>query len=75
MNAPRLSGDQEAGALYVQFSDEPVISTVELSPSVYVDLNAKGNVVGFEILNADSELLAALSRLSQPVPLGDLLRR
>jgi uncharacterized protein YuzE len=73
MNSPTLSYDREAKALYVQFSEEPIASTIELSLSVYVDFDADGNAVGFEILHADPELLTSLLERTQPAMLRDLI--
>ena len=74
MISPTLTFDGEANALYVRFSDKPVTGTIELSLSVYVDVDAEGNPVGFEILNADSGLLSSLSERSHPTALRDLLK-
>lgn len=74
MNSPTLTYDREANALYVRFSDEPVKETVELSSSVYVDVDNDGSPIGFEILNATSKLLNLIPELPGSAELRDLLR-
>ena len=73
MTSPTLSSDRETRALYIRFSDEPVLGTIELSLSANVDVDREGNPVGFEVLNADSNLLATLAERPQRVVLRDLL--
>jgi uncharacterized protein YuzE len=45
---------EEEDVLYINVagSDEPEASSVELMPNVTVELNAKGELIGIEILNA-----------------------
>ena len=38
--------------LHIAVSDEPEAGSVELTPDVTVELNAKGELIGIEILNA-----------------------
>lgn len=59
-----LEIDQEAGAAYLQFSDELVDRTVEFSETIAVDLDAHGVVIGVEILD-----------LTESVPLEVLAER
>ena len=40
--------------LHVVFADEPEVGSVELSPGVTAELNAKGELIGVEILNASA---------------------
>lgn len=75
MTAPRLSYDPEAGALYVRFSDNDVTETLELSRSTYLDVDASGTPVGFEILYADPTLLAGLPSSPESASLIDILKR
>jgi uncharacterized protein YuzE len=54
----KISLDKEANALYVRFSESEISETAEVRPGVIIDYDAKGRIVGIEILNA-SEALAA----------------
>ena len=38
--------------LHIAVSDEPEAGSVELTPDVTVELNAEGELIGIEILNA-----------------------
>jgi len=40
--------------LHLVVSDEPERGSVELSPDITVELNAKGGLIGVEILNAST---------------------
>jgi uncharacterized protein YuzE len=51
-----LSVDTYVGAAYIQLSDEPIVETIELTPSVQVDVDATGTVVGVELLSLAAEL-------------------
>ena len=46
----RVSVDHQAGAAYIELSEEPVARTVEFDPLINLDLDAHGVVVGIEIL-------------------------
>jgi len=74
MTSPILSYDPEANALYLQFSENEVEQTIELSESVYVDLDADGMPVGLEVLDASSDILANLPSLPGSAKLKDLLQ-
>ena len=63
MTEPRLSYDPEANALFLRLSENEVAETLELSHSAYLDVDAEGTPVGFEILNADPLLLVGLPHL------------
>ncbi len=58
MNYPMLSYDADVRALYIKLSGAAIAETVELSRTTYVDIDANGDPVGFEILNADPALIA-----------------
>lgn len=74
MTSPTLTYDPEANALYIQFSTVDVAETVELSESVYVDIDSKGEPVGFEILHAEPSLLERIPALPDSVALRDLVK-
>lgn len=73
MTSPTLRYDREANALYIRFSDHPVSETVELSESVYVDMDSDGEPVGFEILHAASSRLDQIPALPDTAALRDLV--
>jgi uncharacterized protein YuzE len=64
MTFPTLTYDPDVHALYIQLSSADIVETVELSRTVYVDVDASGDPVGFEILNAEPSRLA--KKLSFP---------
>lgn len=41
---------------YIQLTDEPIVETVEVTPSVLVDIDATNTVVGLELLSRTAEL-------------------
>lgn len=53
LSETRMHLEQE-DILQVVFSDEPEGSSVELSPGVTAELNAEGELIGVEILNASA---------------------
>lgn len=73
MNSPQVTYDPDANALYLRFSDNEIAETLELSESVYVDVDAAGIPVGFEILHAAPSLVASLSVLPDAAALRDLM--
>ncbi len=68
-----LTYDPDVKALYIQLSAAEVLETVELAKGVYLDVDADGQAVGFEILNADAGLLASVPSLPDTADLTDLL--
>ena len=75
MSDPTLSFDADVKALYVRFTDRPVARSVELSETVYIDIDDRGEPVGFEILEAHGSLLDVLQSLSGDAPLAELLAK
>jgi uncharacterized protein YuzE len=51
-----LSVDTNVGAAYIKLSDEQIVETVEVTPSVQVDIDATGTVVGVELLTLAADL-------------------
>jgi len=51
-----LSVDPSLGARYIKCSDEQIVETVEVTPSVQVDLDATNTVVGIELLSLNADL-------------------
>ncbi len=54
MHKPRLAYFEPADVLHLAISDEVEASSIELSPNVTAELNAKGELIGIEILDASS---------------------
>lgn len=48
----KITYDKLANALYIKLSDEPVIETKIEAPSIIVDRDERGEVVGIEIIRA-----------------------
>jgi uncharacterized protein YuzE len=70
MGNTRMAYFEEADVLHVAISEEPEAASVELSPNVTAELNAKGELIGIEILNAsayvrDTILESAQARVLQ----------
>jgi uncharacterized protein YuzE len=62
-----VSVDTNHGAAYIQLTDEPIAETVEATPSVQVDIDATGTVVGVELLSIVIDLpVEALSAFQFP---------
>ncbi len=74
MTSPTVTCDPDVNALYIQLIDAEVLETVELAKGVYLDFDADGRAIGFEILNADASLLASVPALPDKAALRDLLK-
>lgn len=73
-NTPLVTYDADVQALYIQLTDTDVLETIELAKGVYLDIDTAGQPVGFEILNADTTLLASVPTLPATAALSDLLK-
>lgn len=47
----RLKVNKETDALYLRLDETAIIDSEEVKPGVILDFNAKGEVVGIEMLN------------------------
>lgn len=74
MTSPTVTYDPDVRALYIKLSESVIVETVELSRNVYVDIDAEGQAVGFEVLNADPALLAKVPALPDVAALRDLVK-
>jgi uncharacterized protein YuzE len=74
MTSPTLTYDREANALYIRFSTNAISETVELSDTVYMDVDRDGEPVGFEILHAASPDLAGIPSLPDTAAWRDLVK-
>jgi uncharacterized protein YuzE len=50
--------DAEADALYVRFSETPVVESEEVSDGVVLDFDAQGRIVSIELLDSTKRLSA-----------------
>ncbi len=56
MNKPRVAFFEKEDVLHVTISEEPEAGSVEVSPNITAELNANGELIGIEILNASAFL-------------------
>ena len=54
MNKARMVYFEKDDVLHLAISDEPEAGSVEVSPNITAELNAKGELIGIEILNAST---------------------
>lgn len=58
----------ETDSLYIELKGEPGTETREVAPGLNVDLDAKGDVVGFDIDHASRKLdLSTLETIALPL--------
>ncbi|MGN6032960.1 MAG: DUF2283 domain-containing protein [Thermomicrobiales bacterium] len=72
--SPTLTYDREANALYLRLTAKPIDETIALSDSVYLDVDAEGEPVGLEILDASTVDLATIPDMPATALLRDLVR-
>jgi hypothetical protein len=70
MTSPTLAYDREANALYIRFTDHEIAEPVELSETVYVDMDTDGD----EILHAEPSRFEGIPVLPDTDALRDLLK-
>jgi uncharacterized protein YuzE len=54
MNKPKMLYFEEEDILHLVISDEEEANSVELSPNITAELNAQGELIGIEILQAST---------------------
>lgn len=54
MNKTRMAYFEKDDVLHLAISDEPEVSSVEVSPNITAEINAKGELIGIEILSAST---------------------
>ena len=52
MNKGQMAYFEKDDVLHFAISDEPEAGSVEVSPGITAELNARGELIGIEILNA-----------------------
>ena len=60
MSKPKLAYFEQEDVLHLAISEEPEGGSLELGPNITVELNARGEVIGIEILNASNFLRDSL---------------
>jgi uncharacterized protein YuzE len=75
MVLPTLTYDRQVNAIYIRFSTREIDRTLELSLSVYIDVDANGDLVGFEILNVEPGLAGMLPEIPDSTALRDLMAK
>jgi uncharacterized protein YuzE len=51
---PQMNYFKEEDVLHLLISEEPESASIEISPNVTAELNAAGELIGIEILNASN---------------------
>lgn len=51
---PQMNYFEEEDILHLLISEEPESASVEISPNITAELNAEGDLIGVEILNAST---------------------
>ncbi len=54
MNKTHMAYFEKDDILHLAISDEPEAGSVEVSPNITAELNAKGELIGIEILSANT---------------------
>ena len=54
MNKAHMAYFEKDDVLHLAISDEPEMGSVEISPNITAEINAKGELIGIEILNAST---------------------
>lgn len=62
---PKVYYDKKVDALWIRVKKGPEADSAEIAPGMTVEYNAKGDIIGLEILNASSVLDAVKER---PMP-------
>ncbi len=54
MNKAHMAYFEKEDVLHLAISDEPETGSVEISPNITAEINAKGELIGIEIINAST---------------------
>jgi uncharacterized protein YuzE len=65
MSEAKLAYFKDVDVLHLSLSDEAEAKSVELSPDVTAELNARGELIGIEIINASTYLRDTLLESAQ----------
>ena len=64
MGKPCMAYFEKDDVLHLAISDEPEEGSVEVSPNITAELNAKGELIGIEILGASTFISRFRARIS-----------
>jgi len=65
MRKPHTAYFEQDDILHVSISDEPEAGSVETSPNITAELNAKGEPIGIEILQASTYIRDSILESAQ----------
>jgi uncharacterized protein YuzE len=54
MNNPHMVYFEKDDVLHLAISDEPETGSIEINPNITAEINANGELIGIEILNASA---------------------
>lgn len=74
MTPTTIEYDTDAEAVYIRLSSGDVAETVEISATLYIDVDKDGNLIGVEVLGVDSSALSKLPGLTGEATLEQLLK-
>jgi uncharacterized protein YuzE len=74
MKAPTFQYDPDAEAAYIRMSQGEVAETIEITESLYIDVDENGEPIGIEILGVDVSALANLPGAQDETELRQLLK-
>ncbi len=52
----KFNYDKETDSLYINFVDIQGVDSYEIAPDYIVDIDAKGNLIGIEVLNLKNKM-------------------
>ena len=65
MNNPRMYYFETEDVLHLVITEEEEANSVELSPNITAELNAKGDLIGIEILDASAFVRDSIMETAQ----------
>ncbi|MFM6188664.1 MAG: DUF2283 domain-containing protein [Planktothrix sp.] len=65
MNPTKMTYFEQEDILHLKFSDEPEMGSIEISPNMTAELNAEGELIGLEILEATAFIRDAILESAQ----------
>lgn len=74
MKIPTFQYDPDAEAAYIRMSHGEIAETVEVTESLYIDVDQHGDPIGIEILGVDVLALANLPGSQDETDLRQLLK-
>lgn len=65
MNSTKMTDFEQEDILHLKFSDELEMGSIEISPNMTAELNAEGELIGLEILEATAFIRDAILESAQ----------